>query len=56
MQGLSKKGRVASKGNGRKDKVRSERDTAKSKSGPKTKTMTGDAAQVWNPFANLKDG
>jgi hypothetical protein len=55
VQGLSKKGRVSSKGDGRKDKAPSQRDVAKSKSRPRTKTMTGDAVEeVWNPFAHLK--
>jgi hypothetical protein len=48
-QGQSKKGL---KGNGRKEKARSGKDVARSR--PKMKTMTGDAAEMWNPFANLK--
>lgn len=49
-QGQSKKG---FKGHGRKEKARSGKDVAKSR--PKMKTMTGDAEEVWNPLAHLKD-
>jgi hypothetical protein len=43
-QGQSKKGL---KGKGRKEKVKDV------KSRPKVKTLTGDADEVWNPFAHL---
>jgi len=49
-QGQSKKGL---KGNGRKEKARSGKDVARSR--PKMKSMTGDAGEVWNPFAHIKD-
>jgi len=54
VQGQSKKGH---KGNGKKEKTRSEKDVGKTrpKTKAKTKTLTGDADEVWNPFANLKD-
>jgi hypothetical protein len=48
--GQSKKGH---KGKGKKEKTRSGKDAARSR--PKTKTLTGDADEVWNPFAHLKD-
>lgn len=47
--GQSKKGH---KGNGKKEKTRSGKDRAKR---PKTKTLTGDTEEVWNPFAHLED-
>jgi hypothetical protein len=49
-QGQSKKGLKGN--NGRKEKARSGKDVARSR--PKMKTMTGNAEEVWNPFANLK--
>jgi len=49
VQGQRKKGVSKKKG-----KARSERN-ATAKSRPKTKTMTGDADGVWNPFVQLKD-
>ena len=48
--GQSKKGH---KGNGKKEKTRSGKDAARTR--PKTKTLTGDVQEVWNPFAHLKD-
>jgi hypothetical protein len=48
--GGSKKGH---KGNGKKEKTRSGKDAARPR--PRTKTLTGDAQDVWNPFAHLKD-
>jgi hypothetical protein len=46
--GQSKKGHK-----GKKEKTRSGKDAARTR--PKTKTLTGDAKEVWNPFAHLKD-
>lgn len=46
LQGQSKQG---FKGKGRKDKAKDV------KSRPKVKTLTGDADEVWNPFAHIKD-
>lgn len=48
--GQSKKGH---KGNGKKEKTRSGKDAARTR--PKTKTLTGDVEEVWNPLAHLKD-
>jgi hypothetical protein len=48
--GQSKRGH---KGKGKKEKTRSGKDAARSR--PKTKTLMGDAEEVWNPFAHLKD-
>lgn len=48
--GQSKKGR---RENGKKEKKRLEKDAARIR--PKTKTLTGDAEEVWNPLAHLKD-
>lgn len=48
--GQSKKGH---KGDGKKEKTRSKKDAARTR--PKTKTLTGDAEEVWNPLAHLKD-
>ena len=46
--GQSKKGHK-----GKKEKTRSGKDAARTR--PKIKTLTGDAKDVWNPFAHLKD-
>jgi hypothetical protein len=48
--GQSKK---SHKVNGKKEKTRSGKDAARTRT--KTKTLTGDAQEVWNPFAHLKD-
>ncbi len=48
--GQSKKGR---KGDGKKEKTRARKDAARPR--PRTKTLTGDAEEVWNPFAHLED-
>ena len=47
--GQSKKGHKI----GKKEKTRSGKDAARSR--PRTKTLTGDAEEVWNPFAHLED-
>ena len=48
--GQSKKGH---KGKGKKEKTRSGKNATMTR--PKTKTLTGDVEEVWNPLAHLKD-
>jgi hypothetical protein len=51
-EGAEGQGKKGLKGKGRKEKTRSEKDV---RSRPKMKTLTGDADEVWNPFAHVKD-